>query len=45
MKFNKKTAELYIPDRKTIEDAIKQTTHMSIAAHRMILKLWLMMVY
>ncbi len=34
MKFNKKTAELYIPDRKTIEDAIKQTTHMSIAAHQ-----------
>ncbi len=34
MKFNKKTAELYIPDQKPFGEAIKRTTHMSIAAHQ-----------
>ncbi|MFA7076503.1 MAG: PIG-L family deacetylase [Candidatus Izemoplasmatales bacterium] len=33
MKFNKKTAGIFIPDNKTEDEAFKRTTHMSIAAH------------
>lgn len=34
MKLNKKTAEFFIPDQTNIDEAIKRTTHMSIAAHQ-----------
>jgi LmbE family N-acetylglucosaminyl deacetylase len=34
MKLNKQTAEFFIPDHLSIDDAIKRTTHMSIAAHQ-----------
>lgn len=34
MKLNKQTAEFFIPDQIAINDAIKRTTHMSIAAHQ-----------
>src|SRR5512133_2769322 len=34
MNFHKDTAELYIPLAGTEEDALKQTTHMAIAAHQ-----------
>jgi LmbE family N-acetylglucosaminyl deacetylase len=34
MKLNKKTAEFFIPDQTDMEQAIKRTTHMSIAAHQ-----------
>ncbi|HBY64976.1 MAG TPA: PIG-L family deacetylase, partial [Acholeplasmataceae bacterium] len=34
MKLNKKTAEFFIPDQTDTEQAIKRTTHMSIAAHQ-----------
>lgn len=33
MKFNQPKAVLYIPDHTPFEDAMKRTTHMSIAAH------------
>jgi LmbE family N-acetylglucosaminyl deacetylase len=34
MKFVKTGAELFIPDGKPIEEAIKRTTHMAISAHQ-----------
>lgn len=34
MKLNKKTAEFFIPDQKPLDEAIKRTTHMAIAAHQ-----------
>lgn len=34
MKLNKKTAEIFIPDQKPLDEAIKRTTHMAIAAHQ-----------
>lgn len=34
MKLNKKTAQFYIPDQKPLSEALKRTTHMSIAAHQ-----------
>ncbi|MCR3905402.1 MAG: PIG-L family deacetylase [Tenericutes bacterium] len=34
MKLNKKTAEFFVPDQTSIEEAIQRTTHMSIAAHQ-----------
>jgi len=34
MKLNKTTAQFYIPDEKSIEQALSRTTHMSIAAHQ-----------
>jgi LmbE family N-acetylglucosaminyl deacetylase len=34
MKLNKKTAQFFVPDQTSIEEAIQRTTHMSIAAHQ-----------
>lgn len=34
MKLNKPQAEWFIPDQKPVEEAVKRTTHMSIAAHQ-----------
>ncbi len=34
MKLNKQTAEIFVPDNLATYDAIKRTTHMSIAAHQ-----------
>lgn len=34
MKLTIPTAEFFIPDQKPLEEAIKRTTHMSIAAHQ-----------
>lgn len=34
MKLNQKQASWYIPDNKPLDEAIKRTTHMSIAAHQ-----------
>lgn len=34
MKLYKQTAEFFIPDNKPLNEAIKRTTHMSIAAHQ-----------
>src|SRR3989339_678250 len=34
MKLLKPTAEFFIPDQKPVDEAIKRTTHMSIAAHQ-----------
>ncbi|MCD8561893.1 MAG: PIG-L family deacetylase [Acholeplasmataceae bacterium] len=34
MKLLKSTAEFFIPDQKPVDEAIKRTTHMSIAAHQ-----------
>ncbi len=34
MKLNKPQAEWFIPDQKPIDEAVKRTTHMSIAAHQ-----------
>ena len=34
MKLIRPTAEFFIPDQKPLEEAIKRTTHMSIAAHQ-----------
>ena len=33
MKFGKDTAEFYVPDGKSIEEALTRTTHMGIGAH------------
>ncbi len=34
MNLNKKEAQIFIPDQKPLDDAIKRTTHMAIAAHQ-----------
>ena len=34
MKFNQETAEVFIPDGLTIEEALSRTTHLCIAAHQ-----------
>jgi len=34
MKFNNNGAEVYIPDGKPFEEAVKRTTHMGIGAHQ-----------
>lgn len=34
MKFNQQTAEVFIPDGLTIEEALSRTTHLCIAAHQ-----------
>lgn len=34
MKLNKETAEFFVPDQKPIDEAIKRTSHMAIAAHQ-----------
>jgi len=34
MKFHMNTAEIFVPDGKPVEDAIKRTTHMAVAAHQ-----------
>lgn len=34
MKLNKPNAEFFIPDQKPVDEAIKRTTHMAIAAHQ-----------
>ena len=34
MKLFKPTAEFFIPDQKEVNEAVKRTTHMSIAAHQ-----------
>lgn len=34
MKLNKPSAEFFIPDQKPLDEAIKRTTHMAIAAHQ-----------
>lgn len=34
MIFNKPGAEIFIPDNKPLEEAVKRTTHMGIAAHQ-----------
>jgi hypothetical protein len=33
MKFHQNTAELFIPDGSTPENALRRTTHMAISAH------------
>ena len=33
MRFGKDTAEFYVPDGKSIEEALTRTTHMGIGAH------------
>jgi LmbE family N-acetylglucosaminyl deacetylase len=33
MRFGRDTAEFYVPDGKSIEEALKRTTHMGIGAH------------
>jgi len=33
MKFENDTAELFVPDGKSVEDALERTTHMGIGAH------------
>jgi len=34
MKLNKPTADIYIPDGISVEDALKRTTHLAIGAHQ-----------
>jgi LmbE family N-acetylglucosaminyl deacetylase len=34
MKFHLKTAEIYVPDHVSVEDALARTTHLCIAAHQ-----------
>jgi len=34
MKFKKNTAEIFIPDNKSFEEALSRTTHMGIGAHQ-----------
>lgn len=34
MKLSKPSAEFFIPDQKPVDEAIKRTTHMAIAAHQ-----------
>jgi LmbE family N-acetylglucosaminyl deacetylase len=34
MKFHLKTAEIYVPDQVSVEDALARTTHLCIAAHQ-----------
>ncbi|MDD4493732.1 MAG: PIG-L family deacetylase [Eubacteriales bacterium] len=34
MKFNNKTAEVFVPDGKSFDEALKRTTHMAISAHQ-----------
>ncbi len=34
MKQNLNSAKLFVPDNTPIQDAIKRTTHMAIAAHQ-----------
>ena len=34
MKFNRDTAEVFVPDELSVEDALARTTHLCIAAHQ-----------